>query len=255
MEHLWSPFENIRLERWLWCIVMEEQRKLGLDIPTLAITRSQEQADQVDQVTLDRIDARERITRHDLKARLEIFCEDAGHEYHHLGMTSADVVDNVTQIRVMRSLRYLRSVWELELDQLIERYPMRGIKGPMGTQADQMDLLGDYASSLQLDIAVADRFGFTDVCGSIGQVYPRSLDFEVASIVQGELRNALYAGTGGQEVRGLLAIICGYVAMLTNLSQWNEGDVSTSVVRRVALPGLFLTAEQALIAAFDTPEP
>jgi len=43
-------------------------------------------------------------------------------------------------------------------------------------------------------------------------------------------------------------ILRGYFHMIAEYSgdQWNEGDVSTSVTRRVALPGLFLAADCAL---------
>jgi adenylosuccinate lyase len=255
LEHTWAPLENVIIERQLWVTVMQEQRRLGLDIPDEAVKASDACVYQVDQVTLDRIDAQERIVRHDLKARLDVFCEDAGHQYHHLGLTSADIVDNVAQIKILRSLEYLRSMWELELEELIARYPMRGIKGAVGTQQDQIDLLESVRAARDLDRAVADRFGFRDVLGSVGQIYPRSLDFEVASVVSSALRSRLYARLDAEGIQGYLAVVGGYVLMLANLPQWGEGDVSSSVVRRVALPGLFLTAEDALRAAFGMPEP
>ena len=43
---------------------------------------------------------RERVTRHDVKARIEEFCALAGHEHVHKGMTSRDLTENVEQLQV-----------------------------------------------------------------------------------------------------------------------------------------------------------
>ena len=74
---------------------------------------------------------------------------------------------------------------EARLSSLLERYPLRGIKGPVGTQQDQLDLLGDSAAVAQLESAVARHLGFDGALDNVGQVYPRSLDLEVVgSLVQ-----------------------------------------------------------------------
>ena len=68
------------------------------------------------------------------------------------------------------------------LDDLLGRYPLRGIKGPVGTAADQLDLLdGDADKLAELERRVAAHLGFARVLTSVGQVYPRSLDFDVVS--------------------------------------------------------------------------
>ena len=68
------------------------------------------------------------------------------------------------------------------LDDLLARYPLRGIKGPMGTSQDMLDLLGGDADKLaDLEQRVARHLGFERVLTSVGQVYPRSLDFDVVS--------------------------------------------------------------------------
>jgi adenylosuccinate lyase len=56
-----------------------------------------------------------------------------------------------------------------------------------------------------------------------------------------------------ERVNGLNVVIRGYLAMLGELAgdQWNEGDVSDSVVRRVALPAAFF-ATDGLFATFVT---
>jgi adenylosuccinate lyase len=62
-----------------------------------------------DQVNVASIMQRERVTRHDVKARIEEFCELAGHEHIHKGMTSRDLTENVEQLQVFRSLLEIRS--------------------------------------------------------------------------------------------------------------------------------------------------
>jgi adenylosuccinate lyase len=164
------------------------------------------------------------------------------------------------------------------LEELIARYPLRGIKGPVGTAQDMLDLLGsDDALLATLEERVAAHLGFDNVLTSVGQVYPRSLDFDVVSalvqVVAGPSNLAttirLMAGielvTEGfkegqvgssamphkmntrscERVNGLAVVLRGYLSMVGELAgdQWNEGDVSCSVVRRVALPDAFFAAD------------
>src|SRR5690606_5567375 len=164
------------------------------------------------------------------------------------------------------------------LDELIARYPLRGIKGPVGTGQDMLDLCGGDADRLvELERRVAGHLGFERVLTSVGQVYPRSLDYEVLSalvqIAAGPSSLAttirLMAGhelaTEGfqkgqvgssamphkmntrscERVNGLAVVLRGYAAMAAELAgaQWNEGDVFCSVVRRVALPDAFFAID------------
>lgn len=156
------------------------------------------------------------------------------------------------------------------LEGLLAAYPLRGIKGPVGTQQDALDLVGEGAAVDRLESAVADHLGFATVTGSVGQVYPRSLDFEVvttlAQLASGPANLAttirLMAGAdlvtegfaegqvgssamphkmnarSSERIAGFQTILRGHVTMAAGLlgSQWNEGDVSCSVVRRVVLP-------------------
>src|SRR3954462_12154272 len=89
---IWSPEHKIVLERRLWVAVLEAQRDLGVAVPDGVIDDYRAVIDSVD---LGSIEARERITRHDVKARLEEFSALAGHELAHRGMTSRDVTENV----------------------------------------------------------------------------------------------------------------------------------------------------------------
>ena len=327
---LWSAEHKIVLERELWVAVLKAQAELGVDIPASAV-RNYERALHV--VDLDSIAARELVTRHDVKARLEEFNAIAGHEHIHKGMTSRDLTENIEQLQVKRSLELARDrvvaalaqlarlaaehqtlVWTgrthnvpaqattlgkrfatvaeemltglARLEDLVDRYPLRGIKGPVGTAQDQLDLLdGDPEKLALLEQRVAEHLGFDYVLDSVGQVYPRSLDFDVVSaLVQNAagpsnlaLSIRLMAGhelvsegfrpgqvgssamphkmntRSCERVNGLAVVLRGCLAMIGELTgdQWNEGDVSCSVVRRVALPDAFF-AYDGLFQTFLT---
>jgi adenylosuccinate lyase len=168
-----------------------------------------------------------------------------------------------------------------KLNSLIAEYPLRGIKGPVGTSQDVLDLFDNDDKKVQkLEQIVAKHLGFENVLTSVGQIYPRSIDFDVIStlflISAGPSSLAtsirLMAGhdlvTEGfkegqvgssamphkmntrscERVNGLNVVLRGYMNMTSELSgtQWNEGDVSCSVVRRVALPGSFFALDGLL---------
>jgi adenylosuccinate lyase len=167
------------------------------------------------------------------------------------------------------------------LEELLERYPVRGLKGAVGTQLDQLTLLGGDSNKVdQLETRVLKHLGFRASLGAVGQVYPRSLDFEVTSALHqlgaagascattlrlmagaGLLTEGFQEGQVGssamphkvnarncERICGFSTILSGYVTMTGALAghQWNEGDVSCSVVRRVALPDAFFAIDGLL---------
>src|SRR4051812_38859083 len=105
MRTLWSPEHKIVLERLLWIAVLDAQRELGIAVPDGVVEAYRNVVDQVD---LASIEARERVTRHDVKARIEEFCALAGHEHIHKGMTSRDLTENVEQMQVRGGLVLIR---------------------------------------------------------------------------------------------------------------------------------------------------
>ncbi|MBI5803301.1 adenylosuccinate lyase [Candidatus Pacearchaeota archaeon] len=165
-------------------------------------------------------------------------------------------------------------------ERFIEDYPLRGIKGAVGTQSDMLKILGSREKVEGLERIVAEYLGFKTVLSSPGQVYPRSFDLALASHLvnlsaayENFTNNIrLMAGfelvTEGFEegqvgssamphkintphserVKGLGNVMKGYQDMLSRISgeQWQEGDVSDSVVRRVAIPDLFYSADGQL---------
>src|SRR6187402_1580195 len=102
---IWSPEGKVRLERELWIAVMKAQKDLGLAIPAEAIADYQRVRDSIDIAAIAR---RERQTRHDVKARIDEFCELAGHEHIHKGMTSRDLTENVEQMQVRSALELVQ---------------------------------------------------------------------------------------------------------------------------------------------------
>ncbi len=318
MVAIWSPEQKIVAERRLWLAVLRAQDAAGLPVQPQVIADYEAVVDRVD---LASIADRERVTRHDVKARIEEFNALAGHEQVHKGMTSRDLTENVEQAQILAALglirdrtvavldrlglrateyaelvmagrshnvpaqattlgkRFASAADELlqayhRLDDLLARYPLRGIKGPVGTAQDMLDLLGSAEAVARLEGAVVDEVAGRDrVLTSVGQVYPRSLDHDVLSalvqLAAGPSSLAitirLMAGaelaTEGfkpgqvgssamphkmntrscERVNGLAVVLRGYASMAAELAgaQWNEGDVFCSVVRRVALPDAF----------------
>src|SRR6266508_2744085 len=96
MAQLWSPEHKIVLERRLWVAVLKAQKELGVAVPDGVIEDYERVIEQVD---LESIAARERVTRHDVKARIEEFSALAGHEHIHKGMTSPDLTETSSSSR------------------------------------------------------------------------------------------------------------------------------------------------------------
>ena len=226
MVGIWSAERKVVLERELWIAVLEAQNELGIDIPEQVLEAYRSVKEVVD---LGSINQRERVTLHDVKARIEEFSSLAGFEHIHKGLTSRDLTENVEQLQIKQSLILVRDrvvavlarlaelaahhqktvitgrshnvpaqmttlgkrfanigqemlVAFTRIEELIERYPLRGLKGPVGTQQDLLDLFeGDQKKVETLERRVASQLGFENVMGAVGQVYPRSLDLDGVS--------------------------------------------------------------------------
>ena len=324
MRAIFAPEEKIIAERKLWIAVARAQSELGHPISAAVIADYEKVINSVD---LASIDARERVTRHDVKARIEEFNALAGHEVIHAGMTSRDLTENIEALQIRDGLelvhqkvvatlaalgakaalyadqpiagrshnipaqittlgkRFASAAEELlfayqRLAALQERYPMRGIKGPVGTAQDSIDLLGSSKAHHDLEQKIAAELGFAQVLDSTGQIYPRSLDYDVlTTLVQlaaapSSLATSIRLMAGAElvtegfkegqvgssamphkmntrsceRINGLAVILRGYSSMVSELAgdQWNEGDVSCSVVRRVAIADAFYAIDGLL---------
>lgn len=228
IDDIWSDEYLVRLERRLWIRVMEAQSMLGPG-PEPLVTDQQifdSRAVQDHPVDLDSIHQREMVTRHDIMARLAEFVHLSGHSRIHLGMTSADVVENTYLIRQRQSLIALGlRPWTTDLQ-------FRGIRGPVGSDVDQLNLLGTTQRVDALNRHVATRFGFEHVIGAVSQCMPRSFDLRLANRLSQLATNRVDA-----------ALVAGIVQMLGEQTFWLEGDVSSSCVRRYAWPMLFKIVE------------
>jgi len=322
INNIFSEDGRILAERNLWIAVMKAQRKLGVNIPAEDIEKYEKAKEDIDAAW---IEARERETKHDVKAKIEAFVKVSGAgEYIHKGMTSRDLTDNVEQMQIknaskiifgkyVSTLRHMIeraemykdieltarthhqaaqptllgrrfSMWAEELiehlrdfDKFIENYPLRGIKGPVGTQFDMLSLLGDREKVNLLENDVASLLGFKKVLDSPGQVYPRSLDYSLVSKLAG-LTSAcesfaktmrLMAGydlvtegfkegqvgssamphkmntRSSERICGLAELAKMYADGASRLAgdQWEEGDVSCSVIRRIIIPDSFYSSD------------
>ena len=322
MKEIWSGEGRIVMERDLWISVLKAQKELGLPIKDEVIDAYEKVKKQVD---LQSIKDREKLTRHDVKSRIEEFCDLAGYQHIHKGMTSRDLTENVEQLQIYRSLKLIRSksitaliklsekadkyrnliitarphnvaaqpttygkriamfgqelLFAIEnIDRLIKNYPVRGIKGAVGTQLDQLTLFdGDTKKVALLEKKIIKHLGINKSINSVGQVYPRSLDHQVVSALyqlgsgpssfaktlrimagnetasegfaKGQVGSSAMPhkmnSRSCERVNGFHLIINGYMNMVAGLAgdQWNEGDVSCSVVRRVALPDSFFAID------------
>ena len=166
------------------------------------------------------------------------------------------------------------------LEELISRLPLRGLKGPVGSGQDGISALGSSKELKRLEDAIEKEFGFENTLTSVGQIYPRSIDFEVVSKLL-QIASApssmattirLMAGSNlasegfkegqvgssamphkmnsrsSERINGMMVLLRGYTTMAADLAgnQWNEGDVSCSVVRRVFIPDAFYVADGLL---------
>jgi len=176
-----------------------------------------------------------------------------------------------------------------KLETLIDTYPLRGIKGAMGTQTDQLQLFnGDAKKVAQLEQKVAESLGFKHVLKSVGQIYPRSLDFEVVSTLyqlicgpasladtlrlmasNEEFTEGFKEGQVGssamphkmnsrtlERIEALKDVLDGYLTMAKNVAgrQRFGGDVSDSATRRIFIPDSFFATDgvfQSILTVLD----
>ena len=324
MVAIFDPINKIIAERKFWITILRLQKKAGLPITDGDISSYEKAINNVD---LASIEAREKRTRHDVKARIEEFNDLAKCEKIHIGMTSRDLTENIELIAIRDGLnlirkRTLETLYLLEknitkyektyitgrshnvaaqvttlgkrfatcaqellfsltaLEELINRLPLRGLKGPVGSGQDGISSLGSAKDLTKMEEAIASEFGFENTLTSVGQIYPRSIDFEVVSKLL-QIASApssmattirLMAGANlasegfkagqvgssamphkmnsrsSERINGMMVLLRGYTTMAADLAgdQWNEGDVSCSVVRRVVIPDAFYVADGLL---------
>jgi adenylosuccinate lyase len=324
MVAIFDPVNKIMAERRFWITILRLQKQAGLSISDSDISAYEKVVEKIDLVAIEK---RERVSRHDVKARIEEFNSLVGLEKIHIGLTSRDLTENIELIAIKDGLnlvrrRTLETLFLLEksiskyektymvgrshnvaaqvttlgkrfatcaqellfslasLDELIARLPLRGLRGPVGTGQDQISWFGSIKDLSKLEETLAKEFGFDSTLSSVGQIYPRSIDFEVVSkLLQiasapssmattirlmsgfGLVSEGFKSGQVGssamphkinarssERINGMMVLLRGYVTMASELAgdQWQEGDVSCSVVRRVVIPDAFYTIDGLL---------
>jgi len=162
-------------------------------------------------------------------------------------------------------------------EKFIDAYPLRGIKGAVGTQFDMLTLLGDPKKVKRLEEIVAQKLGFTRTLNCPGQVYPRSLDSSLVShlsflgsspenfgktmrlmagyeLVEEGFKESQVGSTAmpykmntrsSERVCSFAELLKMYADGASRLAgdQWEEGDVSCSALRRVIIPDAFYTSD------------
>jgi len=322
MTDIFSERGKILSERELWIAVMKAQHDAGVDISSETIAKYEAAKENID---VERIEQRERETRHDVKARIEAFVEAAqAPEAIHRGLTSRDLTENVEQMQSRKAanvihgkyvsvLRHLldRATqysdvpltarthhqaaqlttlgrrlsmyaeelhWHIEdFGRYIDEFPLRGIKGPVGTQYDMLALLGTQGKVDTLEQTIASMLGFQKTLTAPGQVYYRSLDeallsrlacltapcanfakgmrlmagydlvtegFKKGQVGSSAMPHKMNTRTS-ERVCGLANIIKGHQDMASRISgdTWEEGDVSCSAPRRVYLADAFYASD------------
>lgn len=319
MRELWSPENKICAERRLWILVMRAQSE-ALRIPASAIADYERVLNEVDLESIaerefkNRHDVKARIeefnslaghqyihlgmTSRDVTENVEIWqvkeallliqmksaallygLSERATEFRSLPIVarSHNVPAQITTLGKKFATIATESLFAFErLANLLERLPIRGVRGPVGTAQDISELI----DSKKLDSALATELGFAETLSSTGQIYPRSIDFEVVStLVQlaaapSNLALAIRLMAGNElvsegfqpgqvgssamphkmnsrsceRINGLTVVLRGYLTMVAELAggQWNEGDVSDSVVRRVVLSDSFFAMDAIL---------
>lgn len=164
---------------------------------------------------------------------------------------------------------------------MIEKLPMRGVKGTTGTQASFFDLFNkDHGKVKQLNSRVTEIMGFNKVISVSGQTYTRKIDFQVMSVLSGIAQSAHKMATDirllanlkeieepfGKKQIGSSAMaykrnpmrserICSLARFVmsltanaahTHANQWFERTLDDSANRRLTLPEGFLGVDGIL---------
>ena len=105
MVAIFDPINKIIAERKFWITILKLQKKAGLPITDADISAYEKVITNVDLASIER---REKITRHDVKARIEEFNSLAGAEKIHIGLTSRDLTENIELIQIRDGLNLIR---------------------------------------------------------------------------------------------------------------------------------------------------
>jgi len=196
--------------------------------------------------------------------------------YTHFQIAQATTVGRRLAMHGEELLEVLEDV-EYRLDNM----KLRGIKGAVGTQADQLSLFkGDERKVEKLDDIIAKNLGFSGTYECIGQTYHRVFDYQVAAdlakvaIVGRRFATSVRLLQGLEEIEepfeeeqvGSTAMaqkrnpksseressiayrVLGAAHELGEMAanQWLEGSVECSAIRRIDISGAFYATDAIL---------
>jgi adenylosuccinate lyase len=201
MEAIWAPANRFRIWFEIEALAAEAMAKLGT-IPAAAARNIRERGGArigvISQADIDRIDAIERETRHDVIAFLTWLAEAIGEDsrFVHLGMTSSDVLDTCLAVQLTQAADLLLA----DLDAVLSALKARAFEHKFtltigrshGIHAEpttfSLKLAGHYAEfarnrtrlqAARAEIAVAAISG---PVGTFASVDPRVEEFVAAKL-------------------------------------------------------------------------
>ncbi len=168
-----------------------------------------------------------------------------------------------------------------DLNDLLSRFRLRGVKGTTGTQASFLDLFGgDGEKVKELERRVVQKLGFEKVYAVTGQTYPRKFDYNVLSVLSRIAQSAYKFSNDVRILQNMKEIeepferaqigssamaykrnpmrcermggLCRYLISLpvnsaiTSSTQWMERTLDDSANRRIVNAQAFLTADAIL---------
>jgi|EP00945_MAST-04E_sp_MAST-4E-sp1_P002371 adenylosuccinate lyase len=173
-----------------------------------------------------------------------------------------------------------------QLEFLLEKLPLRGIKGTTGTQASFLELFeGDHEKVVALDRLVSEKLGFARTIPVSGQTYSRKLDYQVIACLSAICQSAYKMGGDIRLLANLKEIeepfgksqigssamaykrnpmrserMCSLARFVMSLAssaantasnQWLERTLDDSANRRLTLPEAFLGTDVVLNLAIN----
>src|SRR3989344_5969850 len=246
MNYIFSEEGKIRAERSLWIAVIKAQRELGMNIPSEDIEKFEA---AIGEINLGRIKEIERITKHDVKAKIQDFVNVSGAgEYLHLGMTSRDLTDNVEQMQIRDASKIIFGKNVSVLRHMIEKadkYSDTVFTARTHNVPAQSIFLGRRFSMWAEELV--EHLEFKRTLSSTGQVYPRSLDFAF-------LNNLVALASAQENFAKNIRIMAGYDLVTEGFEEGQTGSsamphkMNTRSIERINGFGVLLKGYQDMIS-------
>lgn len=215
MRTIWSETHRRRLMRRVWVALAGAQHEAGL----VSAAQLADLEAHVDDIDIERADAIERETRHDVMAEIRTYAEQCpvGGGIIHWGATSADVNDNVNALRLREALALLLAQLETLLLALAERI--------------------EQSAAI---VVMAHTH--------IQPAEPTTLGYRFAVYAQDLLEDwrqlhALHASLRGKGFKGAVGTQASYTALLAERSDWSAETLEARALARLGLDAFPITTQ------------